>query len=243
MRRPAVSLALGAVLLLAIAAPALTMRSGGFSADSFPQSYTSKRGLDMLKRDFAAGMSEPTTVVVDGDLGRREGAGRRSSDFVARARRGRAIHRDRRLDQRRRFAGGGPDDPGRRRDVARGPRPVVLDLRDTLAPEAFDGTGAEVYVGGTTAAQIDSVDLTDGYMPIVIGTVLLLSFVLLLLAFRSVVVAATAILMNLLSVGAAYGALTLVFQHGLGRRAAGPDPGWRRSSRGCRCSCSACSSG
>ncbi len=53
-------------------------------------------------------------------------------------------------------------------------------------------------------------------MPIVIGVVLFLSFILLLLAFRSVLVAATAIVMNLLSVGAAYGALTLVFQHGWG---------------------------
>jgi RND superfamily putative drug exporter len=63
---------------------------------------------------------------------------------------------------------------------------------------------------------MDSVTLTDGYMPIVIGTVLLLSFILLLLAFRSVVVSATAIVMNLLSVGASYGVLTLVFQWGWG---------------------------
>ncbi|HEX5642082.1 MAG TPA: MMPL family transporter [Thermoleophilia bacterium] len=219
MRRPAVSLALGAVLLLAIAAPALTMRSGGFSADAFPQSYTSKRGLDMLKSDFAAGMSEPTTVVVDGDLGSEKVQGS-IERFVDR------------LDEDGRFTVTGfstsadgslaviqmiqdADAMSERAKV------VVHDLRDTLAPESFAGTGAEVYVGGTTAVQIDSVDLTDGYMPIVIATVLLLSFILLLLAFRSVVVAATAILMNLLSVGAAYGALTLVFQHGWGAEVVG----------------------
>jgi RND superfamily putative drug exporter len=97
----------------------------------------------------------------------------------------------------------------------------VHDLRETLVPASFAGSGAEVYVGGTTAAQIDSVALTDGYMPIVIAVVLTLSFILLLLAFRSVIVAATAIVMNLLSVGAAYGALTLVFQFGWGAEVIG----------------------
>ena len=214
MRRPAVSLALGVVLLLAIAAPALTMRSGGFSADSFPQSYTSKRGLDMLTRDFAAGMSEPTTVVIEGDLGD-EKVQQDLKDFIAA------------LDEDGVFTvtGLSTSADGELAVVtmiqdadamSQRAKAAVLGLRDTVVPEAFDGSGAQVVVGGTTAAQIDSVDLTDGYMPIVIGTVLLLSFILLLLAFRSVIVSATAILMNLLSVGAAYGALTLVFQHGWG---------------------------
>jgi RND superfamily putative drug exporter len=69
-----------------------------------------------------------------------------------------------------------------------------------------------------TAHDIDTVDIIDGNLPIVIGVVLALSFILLLLAFRSVLVAITAIVMNLLSVAAAYGALTLLFQEGLGAR-------------------------
>jgi RND superfamily putative drug exporter len=214
MKRPAVSLALGAALLLAIAAPALAMKSGGFSADQFPQDYMSKRGLDMLERDFAAGMSEPTNVVVDGDLG---------SEKVQDALKGFVD----RLDDDGRFtvtgfstsADGGLAVVQMVQDadaMSEAAKARVHDLRDTLVPESFAGSGAEVYVGGTTAAQIDSVDLTDGYMPIVIAVVLTLSFILLLLAFRSVIVAATAIVMNLLSVGAAYGALTLVFQFGWG---------------------------
>ncbi len=219
MRRPAVSLALGAALLLAIVAPALAMVSGGFSADQFPPDYMSKRGLDMLEQDFAAGMSEPTNVVVEGDLSS-EKVQVALESFVDR------------LDEDGRFtvtgfstgADGGlaviqlVQDADAMSEKAKA---RVHDLRETLVPESFAGSGAEVYVGGTTAAQIDSVDLTDGSMPIVIAVVLSLSFVLLLLAFRSVVVAATAIVMNLLSVGAAYGALTLVFQFGWGAEVIG----------------------
>jgi RND superfamily putative drug exporter len=219
MKRPAVSLALGAALLLAIAAPALAMVSGGFSADQFPPDYMSKRGLDMLERDFAAGMSEPTNVVVEGDLGS-EKLQDALEGFVDR------------LDEDGRFTVTGfstsadgrlaviqlVQDADAMSEAAKG---RVHDLRETLVPASFAGSGAEVYVGGTTAAQIDSVALTDGYMPIVIAVVLTLSFILLLLAFRSVIVAATAIVMNLLSVGAAYGALTLVFQFGWGAEVIG----------------------
>jgi RND superfamily putative drug exporter len=214
MRRPAVSLTLGVVLLLAIAAPLLTMKSGGLSADTFPSTYTSKQGLEMLKRDFAAGMSEPTQVVVKGDVGdaRVQDA---LKGFVDR------------LGQDGRFTVTGLStsadgslavlqmiqDADAQSEAAKA---SVRDLRETLVPASFDGSGAAVYLGGNTAAQIDSTDLTDGYMPIVIAVVLSLSLILLLLAFRSVLVAITAIVMNLLSVGAAYGALTLVFQHGWG---------------------------
>jgi len=73
-----------------------------------------------------------------------------------------------------------------------------------------------VYVAGTTAGVIDYLGFFDRWLPIAIAVVLSLSFVLLLLAFRSVVIPAKAILMNLLSVGAAYGLLVLVFQKGVG---------------------------
>jgi RND superfamily putative drug exporter len=89
-------------------------------------------------------------------------------------------------------------------------------LRDDVVPAAFDGTGADVYVTGESAFNLDFFDLVNQYQPIIVGFVLVLSFLLLLLAFRSVVVSATAIVLNLLSVGAAYGLLVLVFQKGVG---------------------------
>ena len=92
----------------------------------------------------------------------------------------------------------------------------VRELRGAYIPQAFNGSSAKVYVTGDTAGNVDYIDIVNSYFPWVIGIVLALSFVLLMLAFRSVVVPATAIAMNLLSVGAAYGLMTLAFQHGIG---------------------------
>jgi putative drug exporter of the RND superfamily len=93
---------------------------------------------------------------------------------------------------------------------------VIRDLREEIVPEAFAGTGARVYVTGETAFGYDFKTLVEDYTPIVFTFVLTMSFLLLLLAFRSIVVSAKAIVMNLLSVGAAYGLLVLVFQKGVG---------------------------
>ncbi len=91
---------------------------------------------------------------------------------------------------------------------------VITDLRDTYIPDAFDGTGAEVLVGGDTAFIKDFFDISQQYTPIIILVVLGLSFLLLTIVFRSLVVPAKAIVMNLLSVGAAYGLIVLTFQKG-----------------------------
>ena len=93
---------------------------------------------------------------------------------------------------------------------------MIRDLRATVIPAAFGGWPSHVYVTGNTAGVVDYLDFFGTWMPIAMAVVLSLSFVLLLLAFRSVVIPAKAILMNLLSVGAAYGLLVLVFQKGVG---------------------------
>ncbi|MCX4748917.1 MMPL family transporter [Kitasatospora sp. NBC_01287] len=93
---------------------------------------------------------------------------------------------------------------------------AVKTLRDTVVPHTL-GTvaGAEVAVGGSTAASIDFNSQLSGSVVPVFGFVLVLAFVLMLLSFRSLVIAVTAVVLNLLSVGAAYGVLTLVFQDGV----------------------------
>jgi RND superfamily putative drug exporter len=93
---------------------------------------------------------------------------------------------------------------------------LVRHLRATVIPDALQGTTLTAYVGGQTAGYIDLADRISDRLPLVIATVIVLSFLLLLVAFRSVVVPLTAGLMNLLSVGAAYGILTFVFQEGHG---------------------------
>ena len=93
---------------------------------------------------------------------------------------------------------------------------TIKHLRSDLIPQAFTGTPAKVYVTGITAGVVDYLAFFRMWLPIALTVVLSLSFVLLLVAFRSIVIAATAIIMNLLSVGAAYGLLVLVFQKGVG---------------------------
>ncbi len=94
-------------------------------------------------------------------------------------------------------------------------------LRATVIPDATRGQGVTAYVGGVTAAYDDLASLIARRLPLVIGTVLALSFLILLLAFRSVLVPLKAILCNLLAVGASFGVLTVLFQWGWGLRLVG----------------------
>jgi RND superfamily putative drug exporter len=94
-------------------------------------------------------------------------------------------------------------------------------LRNDYIPTAFDDETAEVFVGGPTAETVDSVQTQKDYLPLVFTFVLGFSFLLLLVVFRSIVVPLKAVVMNLLSVGAAYGILVLVFQEGIGNEVLG----------------------
>jgi len=100
---------------------------------------------------------------------------------------------------------------------------LVRTLRDTVLPKATAGTGIDVHVGGATAAAIDSSANIAKRIPLLIGGVVLLSMVLLLIAFRSVAVAVKAAVMNLLSVAASYGVVALVLQGGWAGRLVGID--------------------
>ena len=93
---------------------------------------------------------------------------------------------------------------------------LVTELRDQTVPPAIKGTDSSAYVGGLTAGYVDLADRISASLPWLIAVVLTLSFLLLLLAFRSVALPAQAAVMNLLSVGASYGILTFVFQDGHG---------------------------
>jgi uncharacterized membrane protein YdfJ with MMPL/SSD domain len=91
-------------------------------------------------------------------------------------------------------------------------------LRDTVVPQTVGALpGADAGVTGVTAEWKDQQDQMKSKLPYVVGFVLLFAFVLMLVAFRSIVVAAKAIVLNMLSVAAAYGVLVLVFQHGFGK--------------------------
>jgi putative drug exporter of the RND superfamily len=212
MRRPAISLIATTALLLALASPVLDLRMGAAGASSLPNDSVSKQGLLALQRDFPSGATDPVNIVVEGatgDTGARQG--------VTRLRAQLATDRD--------FA-------ARALTVERGPGITVANvpltvepsserasaaidrLRDDYVPRAFGASADRVFVGGQPAEARDSFAVDSGWLPIVIAFVLALSLVLLTLAFRSVAIPLTAIAVNLLSVGAAYGILVLVFQKG-----------------------------
>ncbi|MFN8160092.1 MAG: MMPL family transporter [Solirubrobacterales bacterium] len=100
---------------------------------------------------------------------------------------------------------------------------LVKNLRDTVIPGAVKGTDLAVYVGGQTAGYIDLAEEISQKLPLMILLVVGLSFVVLLVAFRSIFVPLKAAFLNLLSVGAAYGVVTAVFQKGWGSSLVGLD--------------------
>ena len=96
------------------------------------------------------------------------------------------------------------------------PTDMVTDIRERYVPEAFAGVAAEVLVGGITAEVADTFSIVDRYTPVVFAFVLGCSFLILMVVFRSIVIPIKVVFMNLLSVGAAYGLIVLVFQKGIG---------------------------
>jgi RND superfamily putative drug exporter len=100
---------------------------------------------------------------------------------------------------------------------------LVSRLRDTTIPKATKGQSMTAFVGGTTAAYVDLADKITSKLPLVILVVAALSFLVLLVGFRSILVPTQAAVMNLISVGAAYGVLTLVFQEGFATSLIGLD--------------------
>ena len=214
MRRPVVSLLLSAGILIAAAAPYFDINLGFPSLGTFPDDAVSKQGFDVLEEDFSFGLVEPTLIVIDGNV---------ESVAVTVA-----IDKLRQsLETDGSFNGSEvsfvPEknlavitttmdgDPAAQETVN-----AMRRLRDQYIPETFSSVPAEVLTTGESASNVDFFDLADRYLPIVVGFVLAVSFVLLTVVFRSLVVPIKAMIMNLLSVGAAYGLMVLVFQHGVG---------------------------
>jgi putative drug exporter of the RND superfamily len=186
------------------------------NVSQLPDAFESKQAFLTLEREFAGGVTDPARIVVTGDvqsaeaqaaIGELQEGIARDGGFAPRtevmpSQDGTAIEVDA-------FFRGDPST-----DAA---FQGIRDLRSEIVPAAFDGVpGVEVLVGGNTAFFTDFLDVADRYQWIVLAFVLGLSFILLTVVFRSIVVPVKAIIMNLLSVGAAYGAVTLVFQEGVG---------------------------
>jgi uncharacterized membrane protein YdfJ with MMPL/SSD domain len=208
MRRPAISLVLSVGLLLALCLPVLQFRTGEAGIRTLPDRFASKQGFKAMEQEFGIGTPDVVEAVVDGPVTRP--ATRSAIERLAEVMRNEPAFRQVETDfyPERDLAVIRALPTGDSRDERS--LDAVRELRDA------DVSGARLLVTGETAEAIDYFALTDRWLPILIVFVLALSFVLLTIAFRSLVVPTKAILLNLLSVGAAYGVLILVFQEGVG---------------------------
>jgi RND superfamily putative drug exporter len=214
LRRPLPSLVLAAAVLLALSVPVFALRSGEAGVSTLPDRLAAKRGYLALNAEFPGETTDPVQIVVDGDAG--SPAVQTGTDRLRE-----------RLANEEQFGTVEPETnadgdltvlttPVRGDPLGEDAVDAVRELRGEHIPDAFPGPEADVLVGGDTAEAIDEADTMSDWLPIVLAFVLALSVVLLTIAFRSLVVAAKAVALNLLSVGAAYGLLVLVFQEGIG---------------------------
>jgi RND superfamily putative drug exporter len=224
VRRPVIVLACGVATLLALAAPALGLRLSPGSFEGIPRSPESTHGLDLLRAGVGAGAVTPTHVVIDGGAKARP-AVRRLVDRLARDPEVHVVASGRRPPY---IAAGGRFSrvivAGRHEFGAEETQRFVERLRNVLVPAAGFPAGTEVVVGGATAQGVDFLDSTYGAFPWLALGVLLVTYVMLLAAFRSIALPLQAVLLNLLTVGAVCGILVLVFQHGLGASPLGLEP-------------------
>jgi len=214
MRYPIISLVVVAGLMLTVSASYFDLETGFNGVDTLPDTQT-KDAFFILEEEFSFGVVSPAEIVIDGTI---DTPGVQAAIAELQA----SIAADSSFAGQTRLEINEPGDlallsvpiPGEPNG------PIALDalskLRDQYIPAAFAGVDADVMVGGVTAFSADFYDIADTYRPIVFVFVLGFSFVLLMVVFRSIVIPIKAILMNLLSVGTAYGLMVLVFQKGVG---------------------------
>jgi len=215
MSNPWASVVLTAGVLAALAVSYFTINLGFNGADTFPEETKAYRAFQILDRNFSAGLANETQIVVDAPSITDPDVQTRIENLRT-ALRGDAGLGESTLEVNDAAHLAVVEVPIAGDSTSREALDTLARLRDGYIPAAFAGSNASVYVTGYTAGSEDFFEVVDRFTPIVFAFVLGFSFLILLVAFRSIVVPIKAIIMNLLSVGAAYGLLVLVFQHGVG---------------------------
>src|SRR5207248_9428775 len=202
---------LGFVALASASLPVFGLRLGSADAGNNPKGTTTKIAYDLTATGFGAGENGPMLLVADtpGASGNST-AGLAAVTAALRKTPGVVMVSDFHASPSGKAAiatlipSTGPQDKATEK--------LVHHIRENVLAQAVNGSGLQVHVGGQTASAIDFSDMIGRRLPLFIGAVLLLSFLLLLMVFRSVLVPLKAVVMNLLSIGAAYGVMVAVFQ-------------------------------
>jgi putative drug exporter of the RND superfamily len=214
-------------VLVCLALPLFSMRLAFTDAGNDPTSITTRQAFDTLAAGFGPGFNGPLIVVAEVPAGSRGTVAR--LDSALKATPGIAFVTP------AQFSPSGtaalviayPTTSPQSSET----EALVQTLRSQVIPRATTGTGVVALVGGETAGSVDASSYLSARLPLVIGAVLLLSFLLLMAVFRSLAIPLKAVIVNLLSVGAAYGVIVAVFQWGwlgglIGIGATGPIDPW-----------------
>jgi RND superfamily putative drug exporter len=208
----------GVAVMIALAIPAASMRLGvaDYNTDPTTTNTTTHKAYDLLVRGFGPGFSGPLELVapihstsdtagfarVVAAVSHTHGVAAITPTQILPAGPGHAA-----VAVAQAYPTGSPQDAST--------SALITHLRSTVIPHAVHGTSAIVYVGGQTALTDDFAAQLNSKLPLFVGAVVVLSFLLLMVVFRSLLIPATAAVMNLLSAGAAFGVITAVFQHGV----------------------------
>lgn len=213
-RRPLIPAIAGLLVLLVLAIPVLHMRLGFADAGSGDTSRSSRRAYDLLSEGFGPGFNGPLLLVADTS----ESAGSEQLEALPQV-----------IGETDGVVAASPPITNESGDAAvitvfpstspqnEATTSLVHDLREEVIPETMEGSDTPVLVGGLTASVIDFSDVNGERLPILIAVVIAVSFLLLVVVFRSILVPLKAAIMNLLSIGAAYGVIVAIFQWGWGK--------------------------
>ena len=202
LRKPGRTLVIGVLVLAALAAPAIGLRLGMPGPRVVDEGRTSRDGYELMAAAFGEGAAAPALITVDAAEAQAVVDAAMKVDGVLMAQ-----------------IAAQPSDSGRTVVQVVGATAVDDEATSTMVDtlrHAVSEVAPSALVGGPAAQNTDLADLLTGKAPLAIGLILLVAFLLLLVVFRSLVVAVFSVLMNLLTVGAAFGFATLVFQHGVG---------------------------
>lgn len=226
-RHPWLGAFVGLAVLLTLSVPSLSLRLGSADAGNDPTSMTTRRSYDLLSQGFGPGRNGPlllaATLPGTGNT-TDEAEDLRVMNELAQDI-GQVTNVDRVL----------PVIPNQKRDAAvlivypktspqdEATEQLIKRLRNEVIPAALEGSEVEVHVGGVTALFADMGNHLSKRLPLFIGAVIALSFLLLMVVFRSILVPLKAAIMNMLSISAAYGIVVAVFQWGWGKDLIGID--------------------